>query len=155
MNCDQAFDQMTQLAGSHDPALRAHLASCPRCREMQDTLSPALGLFELDARSRPEEPWQHEAAAATELATQAAQRLAEAATPRRRPAATLLGFAASVMLGAGLVWGTLLIRPSSSPGAARWNRSDCIYLAEIRPTNISARQMMQNCQVCHQVARHE
>ena len=45
MNCDQAFDHMTSSAAGESPALREHLANCPRCREMREVLSPAAALF--------------------------------------------------------------------------------------------------------------
>lgn len=45
MNCDQAFDALTdnKLRGSNK--LIQHLDSCPRCRDMADMLDPALDLF--------------------------------------------------------------------------------------------------------------
>jgi cytochrome c553 len=45
MNCDQAFDALTDndLRGSHE--LIQHLDGCPRCRDMADMLDPALDLF--------------------------------------------------------------------------------------------------------------
>jgi hypothetical protein len=42
MNCDTAFDLMTDPHGSRSGALAEHFAACPRCRRMQDALSPAL-----------------------------------------------------------------------------------------------------------------
>src|SRR5262245_62719666 len=42
MNCDTAFDLMTNAEGSRSVALARHLDECPRCRQMQATLSPAL-----------------------------------------------------------------------------------------------------------------
>lgn len=46
MNCDQAFDVLTSPHRSHSASLQAHLAGCPRCRQMQATLEPALHLFD-------------------------------------------------------------------------------------------------------------
>lgn len=45
MNCDQAFDALTDnnLRGSNE--LIQHLDDCPRCRDMADVLDPALDLF--------------------------------------------------------------------------------------------------------------
>jgi hypothetical protein len=42
MNCDTAFDLMTEPYGNRSGALAQHFDSCPRCRRMQETLSPAL-----------------------------------------------------------------------------------------------------------------
>lgn len=51
MNCDDAFDQLTTLGAQDDAALQRHLAGCPRCRDMQETLSPALDGFAAAAES--------------------------------------------------------------------------------------------------------
>lgn len=42
MNCNEAFDRLTSPSGGNDAALERHLADCPRCRDMQETLSPAI-----------------------------------------------------------------------------------------------------------------
>jgi cytochrome c553 len=42
MNCDIAFELMTEPHGGRSLALREHLEQCPRCRQMQETLAPAL-----------------------------------------------------------------------------------------------------------------
>lgn len=46
MNCDQAFDALTDnnLRGSNE--LIQHLDACPRCQDMADMLDPALNLFD-------------------------------------------------------------------------------------------------------------
>jgi hypothetical protein len=149
MNCDQAFDQMTQLGGGTDPQLRSHLAGCRRCREMQETLAPALGLFEADARPPREEPWRIESESAGDLATQTARRLTETAVRPRR-LGVLLGYAAAVLLGAGLVWGTLLVHREGQAVTSRWSQADCLYVADGRPATISATLFMQSCLNCHQ-----
>lgn len=46
MNCDQAFEHITDAALRHSPALQRHLQTCPRCRQMQETLAPALAYFD-------------------------------------------------------------------------------------------------------------
>ena len=45
MNCDEAFDALTRPHSQSDSALKWHLEMCPRCREMQDVLAPALAMF--------------------------------------------------------------------------------------------------------------
>jgi hypothetical protein len=42
MNCDTAFDLIIDADGSRSLALARHLDDCPRCRQMQETLAPAL-----------------------------------------------------------------------------------------------------------------
>ena len=45
MNCDQAFDALTDNQLRNSDSLIQHLDSCPRCRDMADMLDPALDLF--------------------------------------------------------------------------------------------------------------
>jgi hypothetical protein len=42
MNCDEAFEAMTDPAGSRREDLHWHLGLCARCRELRETLAPAL-----------------------------------------------------------------------------------------------------------------
>lgn len=42
MNCETAFEYLTDSVLNNSPELRQHLAECPRCREMEEVLSPAL-----------------------------------------------------------------------------------------------------------------
>lgn len=46
MNCDEAFDRLTDPAGANDDLLQTHLAECPRCRDMAELLRPALDLIQ-------------------------------------------------------------------------------------------------------------
>ena len=48
MNCDEAFDIFTMPDGLPNERLARHLANCPRCRQMKETLEPALALFDAD-----------------------------------------------------------------------------------------------------------
>jgi hypothetical protein len=45
MNCDEAFDALTDPTESNHSALKWHLEFCRRCREMQEVLAPALAMF--------------------------------------------------------------------------------------------------------------
>jgi len=45
MKCDTAFEYMTDADLRNSDELEQHLDRCPRCRQMQDTLAPALELF--------------------------------------------------------------------------------------------------------------
>jgi hypothetical protein len=42
MTCDDAFDALTDPLLRDDAALRSHLEGCPRCRQMEEVLQPAL-----------------------------------------------------------------------------------------------------------------
>lgn len=56
MNCDEAFDALTHPDFHDDSALKWHLEMCPRCREMQKVLAPALGLFSGETELQAEAP---------------------------------------------------------------------------------------------------
>lgn len=43
MNCDQAFESLTDPVRNGDAELQDHLDHCPRCRDMAVILEPALG----------------------------------------------------------------------------------------------------------------
>ena len=150
MNCDQAFDVMTSHRRASDRALPVHLAGCPRCREMQVTLEPALGMFQADTLlSQHTHPWEV-ASEGNEVATQSARRLsASSSAPRQRPSG-LWGYAAAVVLGAGLVFCTILLNPPAALApAVQYSQQDCLYLADARPTGMTSRQMTQSCLACH------
>lgn len=48
MNCDTAFDLMTDPHGSRSASLAEHFETCTRCRQMQETLAPALDFLMQD-----------------------------------------------------------------------------------------------------------
>ncbi len=52
MNCDEAFDALTNADQMNNLALKWHLEFCPRCREMQNVLAPALGLLAEEIQER-------------------------------------------------------------------------------------------------------
>ncbi len=60
MNCDEAFDILTDPLRSNDAQLLWHLDMCPRCRQMREVLAPAMELFAED-----EDPSAEDSAADT------------------------------------------------------------------------------------------
>ena len=89
MNCDQAFDCLTDSRRRHSADLERHLAACPRCRQMHDTLEPALDLFDgvveepdLSGLVRDSRPLV--STESRQLAEQTAARLVTAGGPRLR-----------------------------------------------------------------------
>lgn len=46
MNCDEAFELITHPTDYNCEELQWHLQLCPRCRQMQETLAPALDPFQ-------------------------------------------------------------------------------------------------------------
>ncbi len=53
MNCDQAFDCLTDRHLRDSDELNRHLANCPRCRQMSETLEPAFGMFDSAVENLP------------------------------------------------------------------------------------------------------
>ena len=153
MNCDQAFDVMTSSERESDRDLNAHLARCPRCREMQQTLEPALGMFRGDEYSIDSPSWSP-ALDGNEIATQAARRLTSSPPISRRPAGHLWGYTASLLIGAGLLWCSFAMNPSSS-ALPEMYRNDTACQMNRYPTGTTGRQMTQSCLACHAVASPE
>jgi hypothetical protein len=96
MNCDEAFDALTDIDGRESDELERHLNLCPRCRQMREVLAPALSLFGTDDGSRfggtderthadPAESIRKQflSVEAVQMARETAQRLA--AARKRRP----------------------------------------------------------------------
>lgn len=61
MNCDEAFELITHPTDHQCEELQWHLQLCPRCRQMQETLAPALSSFHqiLDESSETDESTDH------------------------------------------------------------------------------------------------
>jgi hypothetical protein len=53
MNCDDAFDALTDPEAADAAELAEHLAKCPRCRELKQVLEPALSLLCGDLPAEP------------------------------------------------------------------------------------------------------
>ncbi|MFN0056307.1 MAG: hypothetical protein ACKV0T_29525 [Planctomycetales bacterium] len=167
MNCDVAFELMTDVHGCDNQLLRMHLESCPRCRQMQETLSPALEwLVERAAHpgeSRPEVervPWNLAAsgpltAEAVEVARDSArvlsgQRGLRAIRPRRWMGCAL-GYAACLLVGGGLA---LALAPVQRNAALPAEETAC---RRLELENWSARNratgeltsLIASCAACH------
>lgn len=121
MNCDQAFDCLTDSGRRHSAQLEEHLAHCGRCRQMQETLEPALDLFDelvpepdLSARAAT----QTLAPESVRVAEQAASRLLAAGTqPPVRRRSPVWRYAAAAMIGAALMGLMGSINKAHSPVA--------------------------------------
>jgi hypothetical protein len=66
MNCDEAFDALTDPGFCESAELQSHLARCPRCRQLQQVLEPARSLLcgELPAERVPTSELRKETQAA-------------------------------------------------------------------------------------------
>jgi len=166
MNCDTAFDLMTDAEGSQSVALTRHLDECPRCRQMQATLSPALDFL---VETRPAED-AHErgpshspsesagrrqpivTAEALHIAQQTAIALrARTETPRvrlQRVAGRTLQY--SAVFAAGLLAALMLFEIGR--GTAPDDRECTRYAAAMknpRRTSVEAQALQLSCARCH------
>jgi hypothetical protein len=167
MNCDTAFELMTDVSGSRSSALTRHLESCTRCRQMQETLAPALEFLshapphELIA-SLAEDPEFSETAGhqpfvtveALTIANQAAYDLEEAtALPRariRRLGSRFVRYAA--VFAAGLLL-AIVATPQHESGIIR--KRECTRREAADTTHRSTEQiqiLIRSCAVCHGTA---
>lgn len=156
MNCDQAFDCLTDPRRRETPELGRHLEQCPRCRTMRDTLEPALDLFD-DLAVEPDmsaytSGGLHAASPETlQLAEQTAARLS--ATGRQRPSAPGswrpgLRYAAALLFGAGLA---LALQSPVNEDVEHPGAAGCLWLNrsagdDLNPTS---RTVTAQCMSCH------
>jgi hypothetical protein len=166
MNCDTAFDLMTDAHGSRSGALAQHFETCTRCRQMQETLAPALDFLTHDAPS-PEfstlsgdgptsesggrQPFV--TVESLQIAQQAASRLAaQADLPRgrrQRLASRFTGYAAAFAAGLFLAFVLIPQRDAGKPIPTR----QCTRQAAAGQDNSRSADTIQNlaqsCAVCH------
>ena len=149
IDCDQAFDCLTDAARRESPELRNHLDSCPRCRQMAETLAPAIDLL-----WGPVPPWMQAeavttATAPTATAVRIAQRNARRLSTWR---GTLVrGWGSHLVAGlvgaaAGLVAMAFVPPPQAAPGdvpaICTWNDRGTVPARD-------ARTLTRSCVVCH------
>ncbi len=169
MNCDGVFDALTNPAGGDRAALESHLARCPRCRDLQAMLEPALSALSasldpdtvsFDRVSASEALPSAEAVA---LAEQTASRLAAESSaflerPRtagrvRRWTVAASRSAALVLLGAfGMLLWTRDAGPARQPAASPSGiRADCTWLRsrDVSTRGQNARSVILACGACH------
>jgi hypothetical protein len=177
MNCDDVFDALTDPALSQSTALDAHLARCPRCRQMQQVLEPARSLLcgELPAElpgmdasahegSFSEQPAPVLSAEAVGLAeTIAAQLTANSgkSRPPRRPFARREFVVAALRSAAFVLFGMLAVYclgmrngesdshalPAAVPGTAK-NCTRLDLQKKSQPPQ-DARRVILSCVECH------
>ncbi|MGZ0170463.1 MAG: hypothetical protein ACKVHE_12965 [Planctomycetales bacterium] len=165
MNCDQAFDALTNNYLRNSDVLIQHLDGCPRCRDMADMLDPALDLFGdvLEASGEYEAPAASEAFAddysnklepASETENSPSTRPRTASRPwlqtsQRRPASQRDGFrvAAFLMLIAVLMAAMVNVeRGSRNDAVAISLPADC---QRSSTTESSSDNVVAGCVACH------
>lgn len=164
MNCDTAFDLMTDPHGSRSGALAQHFDSCPRCRRMQEALSPALDFLvegspfdgggnraQSDASSS-QEPCV--TAEAVQVARQASVQLAARSEMPRvrlaRLASRIAKYAAA--FAAGLLLAVVLFSQrdrGTPPVEAACTRREALNTESSRTTD-QIQALVHSCAVCHQ-----
>ena len=153
MNCDQAFDLMTDPALDDSAELHEHLDGCSRCRQMYETLSPALGLFRTERAHVATVLDEHvtETASSVDVAQRVAVSLADAPDLPitegrwRRMAAYAAVGVVSFSLTLGLL--TALTAPSvPSP----FQSGECTWLnPDAADQTQDAQAVVRSCMSCH------
>lgn len=166
MNCDDAFDQLTSPGANDNRSLSEHLNRCPRCRAMQETLSPAIAWFSADVtpNSAPTDLDSPPALFLSEDAVQVAERAAHRLA-KRRASAPPHGISRRT-IGAGFAMAALaamfcfaFILPSfrTPPGrstSTRYSSSSTMCLWKMPADGYSrtpptADQLVATCAACH------
>lgn len=154
MNCDQAFDYLTDSARRESAALARHLAGCPRCRQLKDTLEPALDLFE-DLVPEPGIGSFEKTAPAAEESVRTAEQSAARLSGWRSPSRirTAVRYAAVFLLGASLAFAVAVTQREivdGSPSAP--DGSICVWKnrsAAPDRDKPGAVAIVQSCLGCH------
>jgi hypothetical protein len=174
MNCDTAFELMTDAGGCQSAALAQHLDGCPRCRQMQETLSPALGFLapagwgsaahelaaERDEASGSAGRQPFVTLEALAVAREAASALA--ARTETRPGA-LNSFTVGVLryaaiFAAGILLGLVFLEQRDQPSPQRMGPlgKECTRHAagrdEISRSGIEIQRLALSCAACHDLA---
>lgn len=178
MNCDQAFDALTDPNLRDSQELQTHLDNCPRCAEMQQILAPALDLFapqseaehldhatDSDSTRRPAEMF-YLSPEAIQVAQQTADELARQQPAQGRSAQSamlVMKYAALFLLGSAVTLGAFSLS-SISKSADRSNNpgpvSQCVWKnrnvarpilepADRSNIELTAANVTQTCVACH------
>lgn len=166
MNCDEAFDRMTVVGADVDEPLQRHLSHCPRCRAMQDTLSPAMEWLS-SARIQPEGRYgagDCQSVFLTDEAVQVAERAAQRLSPvsplvrkrirLRNRVARWVAIAGMACIGlfAIITPSSSTTRRNSSTAVLPASAAACSWIyrddreSERQPT---ANQVIASCVACH------
>jgi cytochrome c553 len=166
MNCDTAFDLLTDPDGSRSLVLARHLDDCPRCRQMQETLAPALEFltaggmsgagYELAAAlgeatdSVARQPFV--TVEALDVARQAAAELTERAeiprVRRQQLAAQSLRYAAVFAAGVIVAVALFEMNERAAPIEKQCTRAQAALDDRERPA-AEIRALVHSCAACH------
>jgi hypothetical protein len=169
MNCDQAFDSLTDPLRRNSDELRQHLQACPRCRQMEETLQPALELFGAVAgesadseESGSKPPWDSvPSPQAVQVAQSTAQELASRVSPshtsRQARWKQALALAAVLLIGAMTTVGIdAFLGNAGAPGigiGARQTGAGCTWQTRNADADgereADSRGVVLSCVACH------
>ncbi|MFQ5732557.1 MAG: hypothetical protein ACE5KM_11475 [Planctomycetaceae bacterium] len=173
MNCDEAFESLTDPIRRNSDELNRHLNSCGRCRQMQDVLAPAINLLAPRERSPETGDWDSGLDLETEPMTRPAMlpmesiRLAErtaadlarqrrSTSPARRLSANpIVRYAAVFLLGAGITWAATAFTPERRFAASQaiGDSADCLWVQQIEQREdrlqAGAPVVVASCVGCH------
>lgn len=149
IDCDQAFDCMTDRTRRESPELCGHLETCPRCRQMAETLAPAIDLF-----AGPVPPWMQAepvttatapSGTAVRVARQSARRLSTwSRIPRSGWGSHL--FAGVVGAAAGFVAMAFVPPPNAAPARVP---PICTWKDRGTAPARDAQTLTRSCVLCH------
>lgn len=165
MNCDRAFELLTDPLNAGGPDLARHLADCPRCRQMQETLSPALHWLHESALAPV--PWLRDAGSsgplltreAVQVAAELARTLPAPRTDRWGTVRKTLGIA--LVAAFGMLLGALAVEQRRGPthpadaALASFNPGTmtvCLWTSSDSTRGLpltSARSVVDSCMACH------
>jgi hypothetical protein len=176
MNCDEAFEALTDPSQQNSDALQRHLENCNRCMQMREVLAPALNLLVTDenADSFTDEFFSHEnlesaesekpmflSPAAVQVAERAAEECAVSSTQvapqtlaRKSRNATILRSIVGTLLGVVLIlsgWnfvsnGDLNKNGVLAADQCTWQSHDSSKSA---PSDSTSREVVLSCVSCH------
>src|SRR5262245_16048530 len=165
MNCDTAFDLLTDAEGSRSLALARHLDDCPRCRQMRETLAPALeflaadeapapgkefsGVFEAGrSGTRPPVVTVQPPAVARQAAADLMSRAMSSRARWRLLAARGLRYAAVFAAGLFLASALFELRERPAPGGKICRRGE-LRRDDAHRTPAEIRTLILSCAACH------
>ncbi len=162
MNCDEAFERLTDPACRESAELQWHLERCPRCRQMQDVLAPALDLFDSPVGEFAKSPPVSASGSAflsaesillaERTAADLLRNRAQQTAPRRPWVKTALRYAAVFLLGAALVFGVTTWETNRDP-AGTASSTTCLWTEHKRPETkegtTNAKNVVLSCVECH------
>lgn len=162
MNCDQAFDDLTNPLLLDRTELEQHLRDCARCRQMQETLAPALSWMTDSPADWPGPLSKADDSGPllTVQALQVAERCAVELQSRRRPDRKTLiqrGLALTAVALCGMAFGAWGVDRKAVPSPVAVpvdgkQLTDCLWTQPGRETTLaepSARNIVASCILCH------